>query len=113
MKKFSEHVDEYLWIQILCCEEQILNLPPKESVEKVSELLIEMNSLLDQFYGEYEEMYESNRYRMFTDPESGKITIIQGDEVDVDVRSWAATGKVDQWNEDDGIEKDDDEDLED
>lgn len=110
LKKFSEHVDEYLWIQLQCCEEQILKLSGTNRVEDVSELLAEMNSLLDQFYGEYEDMYELYRYRMFINPTTGGITIIQGEEIDVDVRSWLEESRINEWSEDDDINKDDEED---
>ncbi|HBC44792.1 MAG: hypothetical protein UX08_C0020G0015 [Candidatus Collierbacteria bacterium GW2011_GWB1_45_35] len=106
LKKFSEHVDEYLWVQLQCCEEQILKLTGTNRVEDVSELLAEMNSLLDQFYGEYEEMYELYRYRMFIDPVTGSITIIQGEEIDVDVRLWAELGRTNDWSEDDDLNED-------
>lgn len=104
LRKFNEHVDEYLWVQLQCCEEEIAKLSSAGSVDEVSEMVAEMNSLLNQFYGDSEEMYDLYRYRMFVDPQTQKITLIQGEEIDVDVREWIECGNANSWSEDDDLE---------
>lgn len=108
---FRRHVDEYLWIQLQCCEEEIAKLSSAGSVDEVSEMVAEMNSLLNQFYGESEEMYDLYRYRMFVDPQTQKITIIQGEEIDVNVREWIEYGNANNWSEDDDLENKSTDDL--
>ena len=100
LRKFNEHVDEYLWIQLKCCEEEIANLSSSKSIEDITDLLIKTNALIDQFFGDDEVMYENYRYRMFVFPEAKKVVIVQGSEIDVDVRSWGEIYGLNQSGDD-------------
>jgi len=113
LRKFNEHVDEYLWVQIQCCEEEIANLSGSKSEEYITDLLIKTNALIDQFFGDDEVLYENYRYRMFVFPETKKIVIVQGSEIDVDVRSWGEIYGLNESNEDLGEEGFDGEDFDD
>ncbi len=111
LKKFNDHVDEYVFVNLQCVEEQITKISTTgaNSEQELTDLLIEANSLIDFMCGDDDVSYNEKAYRMFRQS-NGEIMITRGEEVDVDVRLWHEMQVTSaKKNADDEYEYDDDE----
>lgn len=102
LKKFSQHVDEYLWVSIQCMAEEIKKIDSTpENIDELKKVLMEANSLIDFFCEEDEELYNLLRYRLFYHQDTERMTIIQGKEIDVDYRGWIEVSNILTYGGDD------------
>lgn len=107
LAKFYRCVNGELARRLEEAEAKIRAISGEEKRDDIANLLTEANSLISLACGDDENLYEVWRYRMFVDPDSGKITIIQGDEIDVDYREWMESGIFFQIDDDDDSGRDD------
>ncbi len=102
LKKFNQHVDEYLWISIQCMAEEINKLESTPAnIDELKKVLLEANSLIDFFCEEDGELYNLLRYRLFYHQDTERMTIIQGKEIDVDYRGWIEVSNIMNYGGDD------------
>lgn len=64
-------------------DEKISNIDKKENIDKIRDILIEANSLVNLACGDDDDKYEKYRFRLIISNKN-EAYIIQGTEIDVD-----------------------------
>ena len=87
LKVFDEYVSKMMHDKLVDMQKQINSLEGDSTLDEVTELLVDANSWVSLLCGDNENAYEDWRYRLFM-TSIGQAIVIQGQEVDVDFRSW-------------------------
>lgn len=101
LKKFNDHVDEYLKISLECALEEVNKLLESGEINPLIDKVVTANSLISFMCGEDEDSYDDMRIRLFRNP-SGQLLIVQGFEEDVDIRMWQEVQDLDKNADDNG-----------
>ena len=109
LDKYYKHVDEVILNQLIDIDKRIDAIDNDTKLTEIITLVSEANSMVSFMAGDDVDEYDRCRYRLFVDNISGKVTIIQGCEVDVDFRGLTESDRLTEYDEDEVRPDEDDE----